>query len=44
MSRGIQSILVTRRETIVLLRAKPTMAKRVIVTIRMRSSEPIFNQ
>jgi hypothetical protein len=43
MSRRVEPILVTKQENVVLPRAKPIVAKHVRV-IRMRYSEPIFNQ
>jgi hypothetical protein len=44
MSRGDESIFVTRQKIVVLPRAKPIMAKVVPVVVRMRYSEPKFNQ
>jgi hypothetical protein len=43
MSRGVEPVLVIRRETIVLPRVEPTVVD-VPMTIRMRYNEPIFNQ
>ncbi len=40
MSKGIESVLVTKQETIVLLRAKPTIVKGVLVAIKVRHREP----
>jgi hypothetical protein len=44
MSRGIELVLVTRQETIVLPKAEPIVVECVIVVVRMKYSEPIFNQ
>ncbi len=44
MSRRVESILVTRQEIIVLLRAKPTLVEGVHVVVRVKYSEPKFNQ
>ncbi len=43
MSRGIELILVTRQETIVLPRAKLTVVEHVPMAIRLRYNEPKFN-
>jgi hypothetical protein len=43
MFRGVELILVTRQETIVLLKAEPTIAKNVPLVVRVRYSEPKFN-
>jgi hypothetical protein len=44
MSKGVESILVTRQETVVLQGAEPIVAKHVHVAIRMEYNEPKFNQ
>jgi hypothetical protein len=44
MSKGVESILVTRQETIVLPRAKLIVVEGVLVVVRMRYNEPKFNQ
>jgi hypothetical protein len=44
MSRGVDSILVTRQETIVLSKTKPTMTQGVPAVVRVRYNEPILNQ
>jgi hypothetical protein len=44
MSKRIEPILITRQETIVLPRAKPIVTKRVPMVIKVRYSEPRFNQ
>jgi len=36
MSRGVEPLLVTRYETIVLLKAKPIVTEGVIVVVRVR--------
>ncbi len=43
MSKGIELILVTRQETVVLPRAKPIVAQGVLMVFRIRYSEPIIN-
>jgi hypothetical protein len=43
MSKGIEPILVTRQEIVGLLRAKPIVAERVLMVVKVRYSEPIFN-
>jgi hypothetical protein len=43
MSRGVESILVTKQETIVLPIVEPTVAEGVHVAIRIRYSEPRLN-
>jgi hypothetical protein len=43
MSKGVEPVLVIRQETLVLPKVKPTMAKCVLVAIRVRYSEPKFN-
>jgi hypothetical protein len=40
MSRGVEPILVTRLENVVLPRAKPIMAEYVSMAIRVKYSEP----
>jgi hypothetical protein len=44
MSRIIELAFVTKQETIVLPRAEPIVAKGVHVAVRIKYSEPIFNQ
>jgi hypothetical protein len=44
MSRGAESVLVTRQETIILPKIEPIVAEGVPMAIRMKCSEPIFNQ
>ncbi len=44
MSKGVESILVIRQKTIVLLRTKPTMAQGVHVAIKVKYGEPRLNQ
>jgi hypothetical protein len=44
ISKAVELVLITRQETVVLPRAEPTMVERVLVVIRMRYNEPIFNQ
>jgi hypothetical protein len=43
MSRGVESIFVTRQD-VVLLRAEPIVAKSVFMAVRIRYSEPRLNQ
>jgi hypothetical protein len=44
MSRGFESILVTKQETVILLKAKPIIVEGLPMAIRVKYSEPIFNQ
>jgi hypothetical protein len=44
MFRGVELILVTKQETIVLLKTKPTITQGVLVVIKVRYSEPKLNQ
>jgi hypothetical protein len=44
MSREVEPILVTRQETIILPRAKPTVVEDVPVAIKVKYSERRFNQ
>jgi hypothetical protein len=44
MSKGVELVLITRQETIVLPRAKPTVAEGVLVDVKVRYNEPKFNQ
>jgi hypothetical protein len=44
MFRGVELILVTKQETIVLLKAKPTMAQGVPMVVKIKYNEPILNQ
>jgi hypothetical protein len=43
MSKGIEPILVTRQEIVILPRAEPTIAKSALVAIRVRYNEPKLN-
>jgi hypothetical protein len=43
MSRGFEPILVTKQETIILLKIKPTIVKVVLVAIKIRYGEPRLN-
>jgi hypothetical protein len=43
MSKAVESVLVTRQEIIVLLRAKPIVAQGVPVVVKVRYNEPILN-
>jgi len=43
MSKGVELVLVTRHETIILPRAKPTIVEGVPMVVKMRYSEPKFN-
>jgi hypothetical protein len=44
MSKGVESIFVTRYEIVVLPRVEPIIAKCVPTIIKMSYSEPKFNQ
>jgi hypothetical protein len=44
MSRGVESLLITRQETIVLSKVEPTVIEGVPVAIKVRYNEPKFNQ
>jgi hypothetical protein len=44
MSKGVELILVTRQETIFLLRTKPIEVEHVPMVVKIMYSEPIFNQ
>jgi hypothetical protein len=44
MSKGVEPILVIKQKIIGLSKAEPTIAKGVIVAIKIRYSEPKFNQ
>jgi hypothetical protein len=44
MSRGVELVLVTRQEIVILPRAKPIVAEGVPMAIRVRYSEPRFSQ
>ncbi len=44
MSKGVELVLVIKQETIVLLRAQPTVAQGVFVAIKVKYNEPKFNQ
>jgi hypothetical protein len=43
MFKGIESILVIKQEVVVLPRAKPTIIECVLVLVKMKYNEPIFN-
>ncbi len=40
MSKGVEPVLITRQETVVLPKAKPTIAEGLLMAIRVRYSEP----
>jgi hypothetical protein len=44
MSKGVEQVLVTRQEIVVLPKAKLTMVECVLVVVKMKYSEPKFNQ
>jgi hypothetical protein len=44
MSKGIESILVTKQEIIILLKVEPTITQGVPMAIKVRYSEPRLNQ
>jgi hypothetical protein len=44
ISRGVEPVLITRQETVVLLRVEPIVAEGVHMVIKMRYSEPKVNQ
>ncbi len=44
MPKWVELVLITKQETIILPRTKPTVAKGLLVAIRIRYSEPKFNQ
>jgi hypothetical protein len=44
MSKGVESILVSRQEILVLPRVEPTIVEGVHVVVKVRYSEPRFNQ
>jgi hypothetical protein len=44
MSKGVESVFVTKQENMVLPRVKPTLVEGVLMAIRVRYKEPIFNQ
>ncbi len=44
MSRGVESIFVTKQGIVVLPKAKPTIIEGVLVAVRVRYSEPKHNQ
>jgi hypothetical protein len=44
MSKGVESVLVTRQETIVLPMVEPIVVEGIFVAIIVRYNEPIFNQ
>jgi hypothetical protein len=43
MSRGIEPILIIRQETMVLPRVESTIVEGVLVVVRKKYNEPIFN-
>ncbi len=44
MSKGVEPVLITIQEIIVLLRVEPKVVKGVHVIVRGRYNEPKFNQ
>jgi hypothetical protein len=44
MSRGVEPVLVTKQEIVVLLIVKPTIAQGVPVAIKVRCNKPRLNQ
>jgi hypothetical protein len=44
MSKGVESILLTREETIVLPRVEPTITKGVHVVVKIKYNVPKLNQ
>jgi len=44
MLRGVKPVFITRQEIVVLPRVEPIVTKGVLVVIRVKSSEPTFNQ
>ncbi len=44
MSRWVELVLVTRQETIVLLKVEPIITKGIPMAIKIKYSEPKFNQ
>ncbi len=43
MFEGIKPVLVTRQETVILPRAKPIVAKCVLVAVKVKYNEPKLN-
>ncbi len=43
MSKGVEPILITKQETIVLSRAKPTIVEGIHVVVKVNYSEPRLN-
>ncbi len=44
ISRRVEPILITKQENVILLKAKPTMAKGVLMAVRVRYNEPRVHQ
>jgi hypothetical protein len=44
MFKGVESILVTRQETIILPKTEPTVTKPVLVVVKIKYNEPKLNQ
>jgi hypothetical protein len=44
MPKGIELVLITRQETIILPRAKPIVVEGLFVVVKARYNEPKFNQ
>jgi hypothetical protein len=44
MFRGVESVIVTKQEIVVLPRTKPTIAQGVLMAIKVRYNEPRLNQ
>jgi hypothetical protein len=44
MSRGVEPVLVTRQEIIILPRVEPTIVEGVPMVVRVRYNEPKFNE
>jgi hypothetical protein len=44
MSKGFEPVLVIRQETMVLPKAEPPIVEGVVVVVKVRCNEPIFNQ
>ncbi len=43
MFKGVEPVLLTRQEIVILPKAKPIVAKGILVVIRVRYNEPRFN-
>jgi hypothetical protein len=44
MSKGVELVLVTRQETVILPKAEPIIAQGVLVVVKVKYSEPKLNQ